>query len=213
MKKKELDYFTIDGGVGGNQDWFQNVVMYMGGCAAATACDCCIDLARRKGMTHLYPFDPQNLTREEYVRFAMRMKPYLKPRVGGVSKLWMFTEGFSRYLQDAGEKKLRLQEFSGERSAREAETFIRQQIDSGFPVPYLMLKHKKTCYKDFTWHWFLCYGYEETKEGAGRSVGDRIRGKRRIDRYFPFVIGRKNGGPSGNKESGVFSWKIRLNIK
>ena len=30
MKKKELDYFTIDGGVGGNQDWFQNVVMYMG---------------------------------------------------------------------------------------------------------------------------------------------------------------------------------------
>ena len=31
MKKKELDYFTIDGGVGGNQDWFQNVVMYMGG--------------------------------------------------------------------------------------------------------------------------------------------------------------------------------------
>ena len=39
MKKKELDYFTIDGGVGGNQDWFQNVVMYMGGCAAATACD------------------------------------------------------------------------------------------------------------------------------------------------------------------------------
>ena len=36
-EKKELDYFTIDGGVGGNQDWFQNVVMYMGGCAAATA--------------------------------------------------------------------------------------------------------------------------------------------------------------------------------
>ena len=170
MKKKELDYFTIDGGVGGNQDWFQNVVMYMGGCAAATACDCCIDLARRKGMTHLYPFDPRNLTREEYVRFAMRMKPYLKPRVGGVSKLWMFTEGFSRYLQDAGEKKLRLQEFSGERSAREAETFIRQQIDSGFPVPYLMLKHKKACYKDFTWHWFLCYGYEETKEGFRITV-------------------------------------------
>ena len=200
MKKKELDYFTIDGGVGGNQDWFQNVVMYMGGCAAATACDCCIDLARRKGMTNLYPFDPQNLTREEYVRFAMRMKPYLKPRVGGVSKLWMFTEGFSRYLQDAGEKKLRLQEFFRERSAREAETFIRQQIDSGFPVPYLMLKHKKACYKDFTLAlvfvlWIRgdkrrlpdhgCHLWGSVQLSAGRSVGDRIRGKRRIDRYFP----------------------------
>ena len=67
-------------------------------------------------------------------------------------------------------KKLRLQEFSGERSVREAKNFIRQQIDSGFPVPYLMLKHKKACYKDFTWHWFLCYGYEETKEGFRITV-------------------------------------------
>ena len=35
MKKKILDYFTIDGAVGGNQEWFKNVVMYIGGCAAA----------------------------------------------------------------------------------------------------------------------------------------------------------------------------------
>ena len=40
--KKELDYFTIEGCYGGNQDWFTNLVMHMGGCAAATACDSCI---------------------------------------------------------------------------------------------------------------------------------------------------------------------------
>lgn len=34
--KKELDYFTIEGCYGGNQDWFTNLVMHMGGCAAAT---------------------------------------------------------------------------------------------------------------------------------------------------------------------------------
>ena len=35
--KKELKYFEIDGAVGGSQEWFTNVVMYMEGCAAATA--------------------------------------------------------------------------------------------------------------------------------------------------------------------------------
>ena len=27
--KRQLEYFTIDGAVGGNQEWFRNVVMYM----------------------------------------------------------------------------------------------------------------------------------------------------------------------------------------
>ena len=91
--KKTLEYFTIDGAVGGNQEWFKNVVMYIGGCAAATACDCCICLALGKGMERLYPYDIRALCRKDYVDFSMKMKPYLKPRVNGVNKLYMFTDG------------------------------------------------------------------------------------------------------------------------
>lgn len=29
--KKELEYFMIDGEFGGNQDWFTNIVMNVGG--------------------------------------------------------------------------------------------------------------------------------------------------------------------------------------
>ena len=29
--KKLLDYFTINGEVGGNQDWFRDLAMHMGG--------------------------------------------------------------------------------------------------------------------------------------------------------------------------------------
>lgn len=163
--KKQLDYFTIDGAVGGNQEWFKNVVMYIGGCAAATACDCCIYLALRRGMRHLYPFDAEHLTRDDYVAFSMKMKPYLRPRVNGVNKLYMFTEGFGKYLADAGEKDIMMEELPGTESWQEAEKFIRRQIDSGYPVPYLMLRHRKECYKDFVWHWFLCYGYEGSGEG------------------------------------------------
>lgn len=101
--EKELDYFSIEGVVGGNQEWFRNVVMYMGGCAAATACDCCIYFALRNGLKNLYPFDIENLNKEDYIRFGMRMKPYIRPRVGGVKKLSMFIEGFGAYLADMAE--------------------------------------------------------------------------------------------------------------
>ena len=80
--KKQLDYFEIEGEFGGNQDWFTNVVMHIGGCAAATACDSCIYFAREKGMKHLYPYAPYDLSKRDYKSFSMKMKPYLKPRKG-----------------------------------------------------------------------------------------------------------------------------------
>lgn len=159
-----MDYFSIDGAVGGNQDWFKNVVMHIGGCAAATACDCCIYLALRRGMTHLYPGDVNSLTKQDYIDFSMKMKPYLKPRINGVNKLWMFTEGFENYLSDVGERRLHMEELPGTEDAHTAGVFIKRQIDSGFPVPYLMLRHRDERYKDFVWHWFLCYGYEEREK-------------------------------------------------
>ena len=51
----------IDGEFGGNQDWFTNIVMNVGGCGAATACDSCIYLAKYKGMKKLYPFDLEQM--------------------------------------------------------------------------------------------------------------------------------------------------------
>lgn len=163
--KRILPYFTIDGAVGGSQNWFTNVVMHIGGCAAATACDSCIYLALRRGMEHFYPYNIHELDRKSYVDFSMKMKPYLRPRVNGVNRLYMFREGFGRYLEDIGEKNLKMEELSGDESPEAAEQFVREHIDAGMPVPYLMLRHRKAYYKDFVWHWFLCYGYEERQDG------------------------------------------------
>ncbi len=168
--KRQLDYFMIDGAVGGNQEWFRNVVMYIGGCAAATACDSCIYLALRRGKTYLYPGNVYSLTKEDYIAFSQKMKPYIRPRVGGIKELSMFTEGYGKYLEDSGEKEIALTTFSGENTVDEAAVFIKERIDAGYPVPYLMLKHKKRKYKDFVWHWFLCYGYEERLDGVYITV-------------------------------------------
>lgn len=72
--EKLLDYFTIDDEFGGNQDWFTNIVMHIGGCAAATACDSCIYFAKHKGMESLYPYDINHLNKEDYKRFSQIMK-------------------------------------------------------------------------------------------------------------------------------------------
>ena len=156
--KRKLNYFSIDGAVGGNQEWFRNVVMYMGGCAAATACDSCIYLAKYKGLEQLYPGNVEEMTKEDYISFSMKMKPYLRPRIQGVKKLSMFLEGFDRYLEDCKVETIETGGFSGNHTWREAAVFIREQINQGMPVPYLMLRHWNQDYKDFIWLWFLCYG-------------------------------------------------------
>lgn len=167
--KKELAYFTIDSAYGGNQEWFTNLVMYMGGCGAATACDSCIYFALRFGKKELYPYDINALCKEEYKKFSQIMKPYIRPRVGGVRKLEWFAEGLGRYIMDVCRQKrcenpLKMDIFSGNRSEAEAEIFVKEQIDRNVLVPCLLLKHKdEEKFKDYIWHWFLIVGYEETE--------------------------------------------------
>ena len=45
IMKKELEYFYIGKAYGGNQEWFFDAMMRIGGCAAVTACDSCIYLS------------------------------------------------------------------------------------------------------------------------------------------------------------------------
>lgn len=162
--KKELEYFEIDGAFGGNQDWFTNVVMNIGGCAAATACDCCIYFAKCMGAPNLYPYNVNRLNKEDYKRFSQIMKPYIKPRVSGVKRLAWFISGFQKYLEDTGASdQIAMEEFPGSRTVKEAESFVRSQIDKGMPIPVLLLQHKdRAQFKDYIWHWFLIVGYEQS---------------------------------------------------
>lgn len=157
--KKELDYFAIEGKYGGCQEWFSDPMMKLGGCAAVTACDCCIYFDLYKGMK-LYPYSRERFTSKDYVQFGMLMKPYLKPRLSGIDKLEIYLEGFQKFLSDRGCDVIGIKPFSGDRTVSEARKVLIEQIDNGFPVPCLILKHKNPNLKDYVWHWFLITGYE-----------------------------------------------------
>ena len=176
--KKELEYFYIGESYGGNQEWFQDHMMNIGGCGAVTACDCCIYLARYRGLKFLYPGDADHITRWDYLRFAGRMKPYLRPRKGGINTLEMFLEGFRGYLKDAEKlsKKRPAVEFRtvpGSSSFRQAAEAVIRQIDERLPVLCLTLHHSNPEMEDYVWHWFLLTGYEcgGTSGNAGSESG------------------------------------------
>ena len=85
--RKELPHYHIENCIGGNQDWFRDLVMRVGGCAAVTACDLCIVMALNGYSDSLIPFDRNDLTREHFLEFGKIMKPYLHPRLSGITKL------------------------------------------------------------------------------------------------------------------------------
>ncbi len=162
--RKELQYYTIGSSYGGNQSWFPDPMMNLGGCGAATACDSCICLGLNQKKTKLYPYDLHHLTKSDYIRFAMEMKPYLRPRMQGINTLKLFIDGFSQYLWEHGDKSILLEAFSGDNTLEQAKEVIRHQIGRELPIPYLLLRHKSQAMKFFLWHWFLIVGYEEFEE-------------------------------------------------
>ncbi len=156
----ELDYFRIGDSYGFNQDIFPDLTIRLGGCAAITACESCIFMDLYQGTQNLYPFDKSRISSADYIRFVRMMKPYLRPRMSGIDRLEIYTEGLDRYLSDRGNTQLTMSHFSGEETAQDAREVIRRQIDRGFLIPCLLLLHQNKLLEDYSWHWFLLTGYE-----------------------------------------------------
>lgn len=163
--KKLLPYFQIDGQFGGNQSWFLDPWMHLGGCGALTMCDLCIYLSLYGGLPQCGPEDPGSLTRKTYRKFGMQMKPYLRPRESGIKDLATFIEGALIYLEDSEVTGITMQPLDGHKPYAAAEAALRDRLDHDLPVPMLLLKHQSREFNFFEWHWFLLIGYEQREDG------------------------------------------------
>lgn len=161
--KKELPHFYIGNSLGGQQEWYSRITdfgMNVGGCAAITACDCAICFEKYFGVRGLYPFDLENITREDYLRFGKIMEPYLYPRWSGVDRLDIYLDGFGRFLKDRNATNIKLAPWAGENDFSDTWQILCRQIDAGYPVPCLTLNHQAASLQDYVWHWFILDGYE-----------------------------------------------------
>ena len=164
--KKELPFFLIDGAYGFDQERFPDPWMKLGGCGAVTACDSCIYFDLYKHV-HMYPYtlSGTTLTKADYVRFSKVMKPFLRPRHMGINTLEIYMDGFEAYQREIlGGLQVRMRGFSGKETVEKAREMVRQQIDLGYPIPCLVLRHKDPRFEDFVWHWFLLTGYQRYRE-------------------------------------------------
>ena len=133
--KHELPYFYIGSAYGGNQDWLTDRMMNLGGCAAVTACDSSIYFTRYKDAQGLYPYETEDVAKKDYIAFTNVMKPYLRPRWGGIDRLDMYIDGMGQFLSDRGDDDITMDPWSGDKTADETKDVIKAQIDAGWPIP------------------------------------------------------------------------------
>ena len=169
MGKRELEFISIDEKYyGGDQNWHSHRMMKLGGCSAVTACETCIWMAKAKlSLRNLYPFDPQQVTRADFLRFFERMFYYLHPGIGGMTSIDKFAAQIGKYISTTG-ADTRTRVLRGNADYGQAEAFVKQSLDNGFPVMYLMLKHRNPVFADYEWHWFTLTGYED--DGADMDI-------------------------------------------
>ncbi len=162
---KELDYFWVGEEYGGRQSLLPDMVMRFAGCAAVTACDSLIYMTLYKNLKNLCPFSTDQLRGRDYVAFFKTVKPYLRPRLMGINRLEIFVAAFKKFLKEHGTLFLDVLPWSGDHDEQDTVNTIRQQIDRGFLIPYLLLHHKNPNFENYEWHWFLLTGYDEKPDG------------------------------------------------
>lgn len=139
-------------------------MMRLGGCGAETACDSSLYFALHRGVEGIYPFDPQRLSKREYVDFAHMMEKYLWPRMSGIDRVEIFINGYGKYLRDRGIHSIAMEALEGTAPYGEASAALIKQIDAGYPVPTLILNHRDRGLSDYNWHWFLINGYDQRED-------------------------------------------------
>ena len=162
---KELDYFWVGEEYGGRQSLLPDMIMRFAGCAAVTACDSLIYMPLYKNLKNLCPFSTDQLRGRDYVAFFKTVKPYLRPRLMGINRLEIFVAAFKKFLKEHGTFFLDVLPWSGDHDEQDTVNTIRQQIDRGFLIPYLLLHHKNPNFENYEWHWFLLTGYDEKPDG------------------------------------------------
>ena len=162
---KELDYFWVGEEYGGRQSLLPDMIMRFAGCAAVTACDSLIYMTLYKNLKNLCPFSTDQLRGRDYVAFFKTVKPYLRPRLMGINRLEIFVAAFKKFLKEHGTFFLDVMPWSGDHVEQDTVNTIRQQIDRGFLIPYLLLHHKNPNFENYEWHWFLLTGYDEKPDG------------------------------------------------
>ena len=84
---------------------------------------------------------------------------------------------FKKFLKEHGTFFLDVLPWSGDHDEQNTVETIKQQIDRGFLIPYLLLHHKNPNFENYEWHGSCSPGYDEK---LGRTLSGESRDLRRL---------------------------------
>ena len=157
----ELKFPKIENYIGGSQEWYPVGHMRLGGCSTCTAAEISIYLSEEKGKTALCPKIPQSIN--EFVDYSKKIYKYIYPRFMGLHKLPLYVSGYEKFAEECGEA-VEVYCLDGNEDVKKAASFIKNAIDAGYPIAYLLLKHQDEDIDEIEWHWFTVMGYEEKED-------------------------------------------------
>jgi hypothetical protein len=175
--KRELPFLLIDDRYGGDQQRFAHPMMRRGGCSTVCACHAAACLAAKDpDRRALCPFPGLQVSEALFERFAEDMFVYVHPGFRGMPKTSLFEAAFSRYAASRG-APVCFDDLQGDAPYEAAARFVREHIDAGLTIQFLLLKHRHPEFADMEWHWFTLTGYEERNDG-GMTVVYADEGRR-----------------------------------
>ena len=159
MAKRELPFPKIEKYIGGSQEWYPVGHMRLGGCSTCTAAEISMYLAEYKGKKGLCKCKIDSI--RDFVEYSKKIYKYIYPRFMGLHKLSLYIKGYEKYATECGES-VNISSLDGNEKVENAMFFIKDAIDDGYPLAYLLLKHQDEDIDEIEWHWFTVIGYEDT---------------------------------------------------
>ena len=121
------------------------------------------------------------------------MFSFFPPGITGLSNIRRFRRCFLDYADAAG-VIVHPVLLDGREPAGAARDFVTAALDEGYPVMYLLLRHRDPALDDYTWHWFNLTGYEADE--GGMTVEFATWGKKHsadFDNLWDTGAGHKGG--------------------
>ena len=148
-------------GYGGNQEWYADKWARQAGCASVTAANiaACYALNDLR-MAALAPDSQARMKREEYLALMGEMYSRMKPGLMGYPYPDRLGREFSIYAKEKGINLIPTV-MTVWKDWREGYQEVKESIDAGGAVGFLILKHRAPELQEDLWHWITICGYEE----------------------------------------------------
>ncbi len=157
---------------GGDQAWYRNKFHAEAGCGPTSGAN----LAAFYGM-ELKPITPGGclFEKEAFINLMDVMYTYMTPGMMGFPYYQKYINCFLKFSE---ERKHSFCAYSMRswKMVSEPVSFVKQAINSGNPVPFIILLHAEKALENNQWHWMTITGYGED----GESIILSNNGKREV---------------------------------